>query len=168
MKTMVKNMAKQNNLIPLYGALALTLFGAASAAGQIQRQPPYWASIQEPEARMRTGPSTEFPVTWVYKRQNLPVKVIAVHSVWRKVQDPDGEQGWLHVRLLSPKRTAIVIGKDVATLRDAPATNAHISWRVEPGVVGMIEECEKGYCRFENKGRFGYIETAHIWGDEAP
>lgn len=117
---------------------------------------------------MRTGPSTEFPVTWVYKRKNLPVKVVAVHSVWRKVQDRDGDQGWLHVRLLSPKRTAIVIGKDVGTLRDAPEPNAHISWRVEPGVVGIIDECDKGYCRFETEGRYGYIEMARIWGDETP
>jgi SH3-like domain-containing protein len=96
------------------------------------------------------------------------VKVVAVHSVWRKVQDPDGDQGWLHVRLLSPQRTAIVIGKDNGALRDLPQANAHISWRVEPGVVGFIDACEKGYCRFETKGRYGYIETARIWGDEAP
>lgn len=161
-------MVNQQRSLVVYGAVALTLFGAASAAGQAQRKPPYWASIEEPEARMRTGPSTEFPVTWVYKRKNLPVKVVAVHSVWRKVQDRDGDQGWLHVRLLSPKRTAIVIGKDVGTLRDAPEPNAHISWRVEPGVVGIIDECNKGYCRFETDGRYGYIETANIWGDEAP
>jgi SH3-like domain-containing protein len=168
MQTMVNNMAKQNNSIVRYGAVALALLGTVSAAGQTQRKPPYWASIQKPEARMRTGPSTEFPVTWVYKRQNLPVKVVAVHSVWRKVEDPDGEQGWLHVRLLSPQRTAIVIGKDNGALRDLPHASAHISWRVEPGVVGIIEECEKGYCRFETNGRYGYIETARIWGDEAP
>ena len=161
-------MVNQQRSLVVYGAVALTLFGAASAAGQAQRKPPYWASIEESEARMRTGPSTEFPVTWVYKRKNLPVKVVAVHSVWRKVQDRDGDQGWLHVRLLSPKRTAIVIGKDVGTLRDAPEPNAHISWRVEPGVVGIIDECDKGYCRFETDGRYGYIETARIWGDEAP
>ena len=161
-------MVNQQRSLVVYGAVALTLFGAASAAGQAQRKPPYWASIEEPKARMRTGPSTEFPVTWVYKRKNLPVKVVAVHSVWRKVQDRDGDQGWLHVRLLSPKRTAIVIGKDVGTLRDAPEPNAHISWRVEPGVVGIIDECDKGYCRFETDGRYGYIETARIWGDEAP
>ena len=168
MQTMVNNMAKQNKSIWRYGAVALALLGSVSAVGQTQRQPPYWASIQKPEARMRTGPSTEFPVTWVYKRQNLPVKVVAVHSVWRKVEDPDGEQGWLHVRLLSPQRTAIVIGKDNGALRDSPQASAHISWRVEPGVVGIIEECEKGYCRFETNGRYGYIETARIWGDEAP
>ena len=161
-------MVNQQRSLCVYGAVALTLFGAASAAGQAQRKPPYWASIEEPEARMRTGPSTEFPVTWVYKRKNLPVKVVAVHSVWRKVQDRDGDQGWLHVRLLSPKRTAIVIGKDVGTLRDAPEPNAHISWRVEPGVVGIIDECDKGYCRFETERRYGYIETARIWGDETP
>ena len=161
-------MVNQQRSLCVYGAVALTLFGAASAAGQAQRKPPYWASIEEPEARMRTGPSTEFPVTWVYKRKNLPVKVVAVHSVWRKVQDRDGDQGWLHVRLLSPKRTAIVIGKDVGTLRDAPEPNAHIAWRVEPGVVGTIDECDKGYCRFETEGRYGYIETARIWGDETP
>ena len=164
---MVKNMAHQNKSILRYGAVALALLGAASAAGQTQRKPPYWASIQKSEARMRSGPSTEFPVSWVYKRQNLPVKVVAVHSVWRKVQDPAGAQGWLHVRLLSPQRTAIVIGKENGALRDLPQANAHISWRVQPGVVGVIDECEMGYCRFETNGRYGYIETARIWGDEA-
>ena len=137
MKTVVKNMAIQNNSILRCGAAALAFFGAASAVGQAQQKPPYWASISQPEARMRTGPSTEFPATWVYKRQNLPVKVVAVHSVWRKVQDISGDQGWLHVRLLSPKRAAIVIGKDIGTLRDAADPGAHISWRVEPGVVGL-------------------------------
>ena len=160
-------MANPKRSIVWYGAGALALLGAASAAGQAQRQPPYWASIEKPEARMRTGPSTEFPVTWVYKRQNLPVKVVAVHSVWRKVQDPNGDQGWLHVRLLSPKQTAIVIGKEIGALRDTPQANAHISWRVEPGVVGFIDECEQGYCRFETNGLYGYIERSRIWGDEA-
>jgi SH3-like domain-containing protein len=52
-------------------------------------------------------------------------------------------------------------------LRDTPQANAHISWRVEPGVVGIIDECEKGYCRFETNSRYGYIETSRIWGDDA-
>lgn len=161
-------MTNHNNSFIRWGAVALALFGASAALAQAQQKPPYWASIEQPEARMRTGPSTEFPVTWVYKRQNLPVKVVAVHSVWRKVQDPDGDQGWLHVRLLSPKRTAMVIGTGIGALRDAPEAGAHISWRVEPGVVGIIEECDKGYCRFESEGRYGYIETGRIWGDETP
>lgn len=161
-------MANQVNFLFGTVAIAAALFGTVSAVGQAQQKPPYWASVEEQEARMRTGPSTEFPVKWVYKRQNLPVKVVAVHSVWRKIEDPEGDQGWVHVRLLSPKRTAIVIGTEIGALRDSPEPTAHISWRVEPGVVGRIEECTKNWCRFENAGRYGYIETARIWGDEAP
>lgn len=148
-------------------ALGVALLVGTFAPVQAQQKTPYWASIEEPEARMRTGPSVEFPVTWVYKRQNLPVKVVAVHSVWRKVEDPDGDQGWMHVRLLSPKQTAVVVGDTIGALREKPDGSARIAWRVEPGVIGNIEECEKGWCRFENAGRFGYIEGERLWGDDA-
>ena len=147
-------------------ALIGVFLSAATANSQTQQKTPYWASIKQPEARMRTGPSTEFPVIWVYKRENLPVKVVAIHSVWRKLEDPDGDQGWVHVRLLSPKRTAVVTGNEIGSLRESPQTTSRISWRVEPGVVGYIEDCEKGWCRFENAGRFGFIEVGRLWGDE--
>lgn len=149
--------------------MSVMLLAAGTAVqSQVAKKTPYWASIDQPEARMRTGPSTEFPVKWVYKRQFLPVKVIAVHSIWRKVEDPDGDQGWMHVRLLSPARTAVVIGDGIGALRETADAGANISWRVEPGVVGRIDDCAKGWCRFENAGRFGYIEIDRLWGDEAP
>jgi SH3-like domain-containing protein len=133
---------------------------------QSNKKTPYWASISKSEARMRTGPSEDFPVKWVYKRQYLPVKVLAVHETWRKVEDPDGDQGWMYVGLLSPSRTALVIGSGVAALRDTPGPTARIAWRVEPGVVGRIDDCQKGWCRLDVLGRAGYIETDRLWGDE--
>ncbi|MEP7348590.1 MAG: SH3 domain-containing protein [Sphingorhabdus sp.] len=148
--------------------LGLLLMVGEAVFAQAQKKAPYWASINEVEARMRTGPSTEFPVKWVYKRQNLPVKVVAVHSVWRKVEDPDGDQGWMHVRLLSPTRTAVVIGSGIGVLREKAEPTARIAWRVEPSVVGTIDDCLNGWCRFENAGRAGYIEADRLWGDEAP
>ena len=137
-----------------------------SAVAQSTKKTPYWASVDEAEARMRTGPSTEFPVKWVYKRQYLPVKVVSVHEVWRKVEDPDGDQGWMHVRLLSPNRTAIVTASGVSELRDEPSPTSRISWRVEKGVVGKIDDCQKGWFRLDIAGRAGYIETDRIWGEE--
>jgi SH3-like domain-containing protein len=151
--------------------LALTLaiiVPFTSGAAQLERKVPYWASVKEQEARMRTGPSTEFPVKWVYKRQNLPVKVLGIHSDWRKVQDPDGDQGWMHVRLLSPNRTGLVIGSGVVALRESANATARIVWRAEPGVTGRIDECTPGWCRFDNAGRTGYVESERLWGDETP
>ena len=54
--------------IPAFMLLAISgLFLSSPASAQ--QEPPYWASIDEPEARMRTGPSTEYPTMWIYKRE---------------------------------------------------------------------------------------------------
>jgi SH3-like domain-containing protein len=149
-----------------FAAFATLVVSCAIVQAQSTKKTPYWASISKSEARMRTGPSEDFPVKWVYKRQYLPVKVLAVHETWRKVEDPDGDQGWMYVGLLSPNRTALVTGGGVAALRDTPDPTARIAWRVEPGVVGRIDDCQKGWCRLDVLGRTGYIETDRLWGDE--
>lgn len=138
------------------------------ASAQNKRKTPYWASIDQKEARMRTGPSTEYPVKWLYKRKNLPVKVLDIHQDWRKIEDPDGDQGWMHVRLLSSVRTAIVTGSSNAKLFDEPSPSGKIAWRAEPGVVGRIDECGNNYCRMDIAGRAGYINVRYITGEEKP
>lgn len=152
---------------PLAIAL-LGLCGLAPVDGARAQNPdtPYWASIDEGEARMRTGPSTEFPVKWIYRRKHMPVKVVLRHSVWRKVEDVDGDQGWLHVRLLSPKRTALVVG-GIADMRAGPDGGSHVNWRAEPGVVGLLGECSAGWCLFDVAGKRGYVAAAQLWGEEA-
>ncbi|NJM50428.1 MAG: hypothetical protein HC843_05685 [Sphingomonadales bacterium] len=139
---MMKNNVKLSVFLVIFYMIAGPQTWVKSWA-QSESKTPYWASLDESEARMRTGPSTEFPVKWVYKRKDLPLKVVDRHSVWRKVEDPDGDQGWMHVRLLSPTRTALVIGTSNGALRDAPSPTARIAWRVEPGVVGRIDDCQK-------------------------
>lgn len=147
-------------------AIFIGLSLSISVNAQNKRKTPYWASINEPKARMRTGPSTEYPVKWVYRREKLPIKVIDIHQDWRKIEDPDGDQGWMHVRLLSPVRTAMVIGKSNAELLDEPLPGSRVAWRAEPGVVGRIEDCKDGYCRMDIAGRAGYIDVRKIMGEE--
>lgn len=145
------------------------LVGLATLAGPAaaQRAVPYWASITASVAKMRSGPSQQFPSTWIYRRTNLPVKVVQRHGDWRRVEDPDGTQGWMSRVLLSERRTAIVVG-GVTTIHDAPSAGARVNWRVEPGVVGRLEECETGWCRFDIRGRIGFIRQASLWGPGEP
>ena len=128
-----------------------------------QQKPPYWASLSAGEARMRTGPGRQFPANWLYQRAGLPVKVVSVYKNWRKVEDPDGTQGWMQANLLSNDRSALVIGEE-RPLREAPEAGARIIWRAEPGVVGKLSECARGWCKLDVRGRIGYIEAASLWG----
>ncbi len=145
-------------------ATAALMAVVGPAAAQSDPKLPYWASISVDEARMRKGPSPDVPVIWEYRRKDLPVKVVARHETWRKIEDPDGTQGWMAARLLSRTRTAIVTG-DIRPLREEANAAAAVAYRAEPGVVGRITECGDGWCRFDVKGRKGWIQTDHIWGD---
>ncbi len=133
-----------------------------------QEKPPYWASIGAGEARMRTGPGKQFPVSWLYRRAGLPVIVVATYPNWRKVRDPDGAQGWIQANLLSEDRGGLVRGAGNAELRVAPAQGAKVVWRAEPGVVGKLSDCGKGWCKLDVQGRGGYVETGRLWGAEEP
>ncbi len=144
-------------------AVALGLSALAPDGAWAQRKPPYFASIASGKARMRTGPARTYPSSWLYQREDLPIKVIDVYGEWRKIEDPDGTQGWMQVNLLSEARTAMVVGT-ILEMRAAPRFNARINWRAAPGVVGRISKCARGWCWLDVHGRGGYVEVSHIWG----
>jgi SH3-like domain-containing protein len=144
----------------------LCLMVVQSPSALAQKKPPYWASLAAGKARMRTGPGQQFPASWLYQRAGLPVRVIETYPNWRKIVDPDGTQGWMQANLLSDSRTALVIG-EIRPLRAKPQTDADIIWRTEPGVIGKLSECGRGWCKLDVHGRIGFIEQAHIWGLDA-
>lgn len=115
---------------------------------------------------MRTGPARTYPASWLYQRADLPVRVVAVFKEWRKVEDPDGTQGWMLGNLVSATRTAIVHGTQPAAMLDRPAPGAKLLWHVAPGVVGRISHCSGGWCRLDVKGQAGFIEIGALWGVE--
>ena len=85
-----------------------------------KRDVPYWASIRWEEVNMRKGPGEKYPIAWVYKRKGLPLQVVRVVDGWRLVKDPDGDQGWVIARALTPQRAAYVVGEDSTELREGP------------------------------------------------
>lgn len=147
----------------LAGALALVGLAAGNAGAQSTKAVPYWASLAKGDARMRVGPSLDYPASWVYQRRNLPVKVVEVYSNWRKVEDPDGTQGWMHVRLLKDEPTAIVKG-GIAEMRDGASSGAKLLFRLEPGVVGRLSGCSDGWCAMDVDGHRGYVSMNSLWG----
>ena len=114
-------------------ALLLTLATATSAQ---DRKPPYWASIASGEAMMRTGPDRNYPGIWLYKRRDLPIRVVQIYPNWRKIEDPDGQQGWMLVTLLSDRRTGIVKPGSPRDIHSKADPKSPVRYRAEQGVVG--------------------------------
>lgn len=124
---------------------------------------PRLISLAASEAYMRTGPGRQYPRAWVYRRRMLPLEVIDEHGAWRQVRDFEGVTGWMHVSLLSSRRTAIILGATRKLYSDPnPASAVRIT--AEPGVIGDVIACDGIWCQLTIDGTEGWIERRYIWG----
>lgn len=146
------------------GLLALAFLAAFPAAAQ-DRTVPYWASIAAGEAMLRAGPDRSYPGLWVYRRRDLPLKVVQVLGPWRRVTEQDGTTGWMLAMLLAARRTGVVVG-GVQPIRDAAGEDGRLLWRAESGVVGRLSRCDGRWCRITIGEREGYIAESAVWGTE--
>ncbi|MFO1070799.1 MAG: SH3 domain-containing protein [Geminicoccaceae bacterium] len=149
--------------------LALALAGAAlpalaqPTAGPSGLPLPRFVSMASNEVNVRTGPGQDYPIKWTYVRRDLPVKIVEEFDVWRKIQDPDGEEGWVHSSLLSSKRTALVVGA-IEELHRTASDDSRVVLRAEPGVVGELIDCTAEWCLLEIAERRGWARRGGIWG----
>lgn len=112
---------------------------------------------------VRTGPGVQYPIKWIFKRGQLPVKIVAEYDLWRRIQDMEGEQGWVHKSLLSGRRMAIVMDRMRVVYRK-PDEQAVPAFVAEPGVIGRLETCDKLWCKLRVGNTSGWIKHSHIWG----
>jgi SH3-like domain-containing protein len=144
--------------------MAVVALAVAVPAAAQEKKPPYWASIASGEAMMRTGPAKTYPGIWLYKRRDLPVRVLKVFPNWRLIEDPDGTKGWMLVTLLSDRRTAMIRPGGVRSLHVKPDPSSRVTSKVEPGVVGRLDQCDSGWCEMTVGNRVGFVRFGDIWG----
>lgn len=134
---------------------------------------PRYVSLKADRVLLRQGPGAEYATAWIFRRTGLPVEVIEEKETWRKVRDSGGTEGWVHMSLLSGRRTALVLPWELkegqtpslsATLRDDDRESARPIAQVEPGVLASIIGCGSGWCRVSVDNFRGYIEQNKLWG----
>lgn len=80
-------------------------FSASIESGMCK---PYFASIKAKEANLHVGPGKEYKVIYKYITKTIPVLITAKYDHWRKIQDIDGDSGWMHKSLLSKDRYIMI------------------------------------------------------------
>ena len=118
---------------------------------------------QRPEANIRFGPARQYPINWVFTRPGVPLKIIAEFDNWRKIEDHEGEQGWISAQLLSGQRTIMVQG-GVRDLKRTADSVGRVILRAEVGVIGSLLECQEIWCRVEIEGQRGWLQRGDFWG----
>ena len=124
---------------------------------------PRFETLKFNEVRLRKGPSREHPIDWVYKLKGLPLKIISEFDDWRKVEDFDGVNGWIHRSQLSRKRVVQVISSN-SEIKSKPNNGSDILALAETGVLLNLERCDEIWCRISSQNIKGWILRDNLFG----
>lgn len=137
---------------------------AASERGKVTNLPiPRFVSLKAEEGNVRRGPSLSHRIDWVFKRRNMPLRVTGEHGHWRRVQDRDGQGGWVHYSLLSGARH-VIVESDLTPLRVKPGQDAAVNAYAEAGVVARLGTCDLDWCKITASGKRGWVQKGVLWG----
>ena len=68
--------------------LVIAICLASPAMAVESKQELEWCALKSNNVNVRTGPGKRYPIKWVYKRQNLPLKRLAEYDNWIKNRRP--------------------------------------------------------------------------------
>jgi SH3-like domain-containing protein len=134
------------------------------AMGPVTNLPlPRYVSMKASEGNARRGPSLTHRIDWVFTRRDMPLRIVAEHGHWRRVEDRDGQGGWVHYSLLSGSRT-VIVEQDLLKIRSRPEPDAPANAALEAGVIARLGECQADWCHLRSGGYGGWAPKSGLWG----
>jgi len=136
----------------------------AEAKGAVTGLPvPRYVSLKTDEGNARRGPSLGHRIDWVFRHRDMPLRVTAEFGHWRRVEDEEGQGGWIHYGLLSGVRT-VVVDENMTEFHGQPLGDSPVEARAEAGVIARLGECLPDWCRINAGGTRGWVRKTQIWG----
>jgi SH3-like domain-containing protein len=165
-------------MLGLMVAAGLVPIGHARAAGPGPSGLPLprFVTTGSDRINVRVGPGERYNIAWVYVKEGTPVEIIQEFDTWRKIRDADGQEGWVHSKMLSGRRAGITAPGEAATqipllsrAGDANGIRAYLGsgFRVD------ISKCDGSWCEVSatthpksgNGATYsGYLQQAQLWG----
>jgi SH3-like domain-containing protein len=153
-------------------SLATSTEAAEATTGVSGLPVPRFVSLKSDKVNLRSGPGTDYPTAWVFRRAGLPLEILKEYEGWRQVRDSDGSSGWVLQSFLSGRRTALIEPWEVKAGNPPPqlaiyadeSEKATVVAKIEAGVIANVLSCGGTWCRIFIDPYKGYIQQKRLWG----
>jgi len=119
-------------------------------------------SLKKNKTNVRYGPGLDYPIKYIYRKVNLPVRQIDKKENWRRVVFLDNNSGWIHWSQLKPSNSIITIEQKI--LFKKPSVFSEPFARLEKGRLLIIKKCEDEWCNIITDDYTGWIKIKNVWG----
>jgi len=124
----------------------------------------YYLMLKNSKVNVRMGPGLDYPIKFIYKKKNLPVKVIDKKENFRKVIDHKKNSGWIHISQLKKINSIIVLSNRI--LFKKPTFNSKPIANIESGRLFVLKKCKKDWCEVSSQNYSGWINMNDVWGKD--
>ena len=118
--------------------------------------------LKNDKVNVRYGPSFDYPIKYIYKKINLPVKVIDKKENFRRIIDYKKNGGWIHISQLKQSKSFITASNKI--LFKKPTKFSKPLAKIETGRLLLLKKCERNWCLVETKSFKGWVNEEDLWG----
>ena len=117
--------------------------------------------LKNDKVNVRYGPSFDYPIKYIYKKTNLPVKVIDKKENFRRIIDNKKNSGWIHISQLKQSKSFITVSNKI--LFKKPTKFSKPLAKIETGRLLLVKKCERNWCLVETKSFKGWVDEEDLW-----
>ena len=122
----------------------------------------YYLTLKYNKVNVRYGPGRDYPIKYVYKKKNLPVKIIDKKENFRKIIDFKKNSGWIHISQLKKNKSFILLEDQI--LFSKPTKHSKPLFKIGKGRLLIVKKCKKKWCRVKTENFLGWVKINEIWG----
>tara|TARA_B110000090_G_scaffold74555_1_gene84809 strand:+ start:33 stop:476 length:444 start_codon:yes stop_codon:yes gene_type:complete len=119
-------------------------------------------SLKKNKVNVRYGPGFDFPVKYIYKKKNFPIKQIDTKENFRRIIDIKKNSGWIHISQLKKVNSVITL-EDKILFKKSSFFSKPIA-KVKKGRLLVIQKCEGEWCRVKTDNFKGWVDRVNLWG----
>ena len=121
-------------------------------------------SLKKNKVNVRYGPGFDFPIKYIYKKIDLPIKQIDKKENWRRIIDSKNNSGWIHSSQLKPVNAIISLEDKI--LFKKPTNFSKPLAKIKKGRLLIVQKCVGNWCKIKSENFKGWVKTNNIWGSK--
>ena len=122
----------------------------------------YYLLLKNNKVNVRYGPGFDYPIKFIYKKKNLPIRVIDKKENFRRIIDFKNNSGWIHTSQLKKGKAFILLEDQI--LFKKPTKYSKPILKIAKGRLLVVKKCKKIWCRVKTENYTGWIKSEKVWG----
>jgi len=122
----------------------------------------YYLLLKNNKVNVRYGPGFDYPIKFVYKKKNLPIRIIDKKENFRRIIDFKNNSGWIHASQLKKGEAFILLEDQI--LFKKPTKYSKPVLKIAKGRLLVVKKCKETWCRVKTENYTGWIKSEKVWG----